>query len=138
MNYLAHLLLAGKSSESQLGNLLGDFIKGNLEQYKFRYSEGIIRGIITHRKVDGFTDTHSIYIRSKRRIVGNNRPYSGVIIDISYDHFLSKNWEIFSEEKLEVFINNIYRLLQQNQNILPASLQQALPSMIAENWLDLT
>ncbi len=66
MNYLAHLLLAEKSAQSLIGNLLGDFVKGSLEKYKGVYSETIIKGIRTHRQVDDFTDKHRIYKRSFR------------------------------------------------------------------------
>jgi acyl carrier protein phosphodiesterase len=56
MNYLAHLFLAEDNAESRIGNLLGDFVKGPLENYKTRYSENILKGIRTHRKVDRFSD----------------------------------------------------------------------------------
>jgi acyl carrier protein phosphodiesterase len=135
MNYLAHLLLAEKSPESQLGNLLGDFVKGNLQKYETCYNPAIIKGIKTHRKVDNFTDTHTIYIQSKRRISSINKRFSGIIIDICYDHFLANHWSVFSNENLEGFIAHIYKLLQENQEILPMRLQQAIPRMIAENWL---
>lgn len=134
MNYLAHLLLAENSPESHIGNLMGDFVKGNLEQYKTQYSKEIINGIKLHRKVDLFTDTHRIYISSKRRIVDFRR-FSGIIIDVCYDHFLAKHWAMFSDESLDSFVNNIYTELQNHQNILPVNLQQALPRMIAEDWL---
>ena len=135
MNYLAHLLLAENSPESRIGNLLGDFVKGDLQKYKTCYTEGIIKGVKTHRKVDNFTDTHRIYIRSKRRINSSNKRFSGIIIDICYDHFLANHWSVFSNEKLEDFIDNIYELLLENNEILPIRLQQGLPRMIAENWL---
>lgn len=134
MNYLAHLLLAENHPESRIGNLLGDFVKGKLEQYETCYSEEIINGIKLHRKVDEFTDKHPIFISSKRRIV-NNKRLAGIIIDICYDHFLAKNWDIFYDEKLDKFVDNIYIELEENRNILPANLQQALPRMIAEDWL---
>jgi acyl carrier protein phosphodiesterase len=134
MNYLAHLLLSENHPESRIGNIMGDFVKGNLEQYKTQYSQEIINGIKLHRKVDEFTDTHRIYLKSKRRIVDNRR-FSGIIIDVCYDHFLTKHWAMFSDENLDSFVSNIYTELQNNQHILPPNLQQALPRMIAENWL---
>ena len=135
MNYLAHLFLSEASAESRIGNLLGDFVKGNLEQYKNCYDREIIKGIKTHRQVDCFTDNHAIYLQSKRRISASNRRLAGIIIDICYDHFLAKHWDVFAGEKLEYFIRNIYIILQANQKILPAKFQQALPRMIGEDWL---
>ena len=134
MNYLAHLLLAENHPESRIGNIMGDFVKGNLENYNNQYSAEIIKGIKLHRKVDEFTDSHQTFVTSKRRIVDNRR-FSGIIIDVCYDHFLAKHWASFSDESLDNFVGNVYRELQTYQNILPVNLQKALPRMIAEDWL---
>jgi len=135
MNYLAHLLLAEPSSESLIGNLLGDFVKGPLKELEACYSAGIVGGIAMHRQVDVFTDTHAIYRRSKRRIRDRYGLVSGIIIDVSYDHFLTNHWHSFSQDPLESFIAKIYNLLRENQAVLPEKLQQVLPKLIAENWL---
>ncbi|AFY78402.1 MAG: DUF479 domain-containing protein [Hydrococcus sp. C42_A2020_068] len=135
MNYLAHLFLAEDTPESRIGNLLGDFVKGSLERYKTHYSESILKGIETHRRVDFFTDTHYFYKESKQRLSKIHRHFSGVIIDIFYDHFLAKNWSQFSKESLEEFADKIYKILEKNRNILPERLQRNLPVMISENWL---
>ena len=68
MNYLAHLLLAENTNESRLGNFLGDFVKGKLEDHHHIYNQNILKGIRTHRQVDRFTDTHPIFLKSKKRI----------------------------------------------------------------------
>jgi len=135
MNYLAHLLLAEDTPESLIGNFLGDFVKGTLEGQKNCYSEGILKGIRTHRHIDSFTDSHSIYRNSKRRISANQRHCSGIVIDVCYDHFLSRHWTRFSESSLNEFIAKVYRILHNHQELLPQKLQNVLPRMIAENWL---
>ncbi|MGK7921817.1 MAG: ACP phosphodiesterase [Trichodesmium sp.] len=135
MNYLAHLLLAKNTPESQIGNLLGDFVKGNLEQYQTIYHYEIIQGIRTHRQVDSFTDTHPIYLRSKHRINQSYRRLAGIIIDICYDHFLANHWDLFSHEELELFVKKIYLILQNNREILPDKLKKILPKIISDNWL---
>jgi acyl carrier protein phosphodiesterase len=136
MNYLAHLFLAEDTPESKIGNLLGDFVKGSLENYTNIYSSEIIRGILQHRKIDAFTDTHEIYCRSKKRISHNQKHYSGIAIDIYYDHFLSLHWSQFSSENREEFIQNIYKILQVNSEILPENLKSILPRIQTENWLN--
>ncbi|MDJ1178904.1 acyl carrier protein phosphodiesterase [Roseofilum sp. BLCC_M91] len=135
MNYLAHLLLAGEDSEFQLGNLLGDFVKGPLSEAQHHYSSTLVQGLALHRAVDKFTDTHPIPLQSRRRLGKPYQRLSGIIIDIAYDHFLANHWHNFSLQPLESFIAEIYRLLQTNQHRLPLRLKQSLPRMVDQNWL---
>lgn len=135
MNYLAHLFLAAPDPDSRIGNLLGDFIKGPLSEYASCYSEGIIQGIKLHRQIDAFTDTHRIYRQSKRLISSRQGIFSGIIVDICYDHFLANHWPKFSEGQLCDFVADIYDLLESHQQILPSKLQQVLPRMVAQDWL---
>ena len=135
MNYLAHLLLAENTPESRIGNLLGDFVKGQIEINNSPYNEAIIKGIRTHYKVDCFTDKHVIFKQSKQRIYQSQGRLSAVLIDVFYDHFLANHWQLFSSEKLETFADHIYRTLQKSHHLLPEKLQLVLPRIILENWL---
>ena len=63
MNYLVHLYLSEPNAECQLGNLMGDFIKGRLDP---GLAPGIRRGIEMHRRVDSFAHHHAAFRRSKR------------------------------------------------------------------------
>ncbi len=132
MNYLAHLYLAEDTDESRLGNLLGDFVKGPIDN---RYSPGITKGIRTHRKVDVFTDSHRKFIDSKKLISLERRRFAGVIIDLSFDHFLAKNWAAYSDAELNSFTRSIYEMLRRNSHLLPERLALFLPRMIDEDWL---
>lgn len=132
MNYLAHLYLAEYNPESLLGNLLGDFVKGSAINV---YSEGIRCGIMLHRQVDAYTDSHAIVTSSKALISPLNRRYAGIVVDIFYDHFLASQWQRYSQVSLESFARNIYRVLQDYQSILPMPLQKALPIMVERNLL---
>ncbi|BAY83376.1 hypothetical protein NIES267_28640 [Calothrix parasitica NIES-267] len=132
MNYLAHLFLSDGTPESLIGNLLGDFVKGSIENI---YSLKVIEGIYLHRKVDSFTDSHPIFRSSKRLIGVDRRRFSGIMIDVFYDHFLANNWSSYSSVPLSDFTNNVYQVLQDNQKILPERLKHILPDMIAHDWL---
>jgi len=132
MNYLAHIYLAEESDESVIGNLLGDFVKGPVGD---EFTPGIAKGIITHRKVDVFTDSHEKFLASKKLISPERRRFAGIIIDLTFDHFLSKNWSEYSSSELPLFIKETYELLARNRSILPEKLQAFLPRMIEEDWL---
>lgn len=132
MNYLAHAFLSEKNNdESVIGNLLGDFVKGNPDHH---YSGDILKWIKIHRKIDYFTDAHSMFRSSKRLISHNRRRFSGIIIDICFDHFLAKNWRQFSDEELPVFVQRVYAILESNKLMLPERLKTILPRLISEDW----
>ena len=132
MNYLAHLFLAEDRPESILGNLLGDFAKGAAKE---QYSTAIQQGIELHRKVDIYTDTHLIVREAKRSISSERKRYACILIDVFYDHFLAKHWMKYSSIPLQYFTQKVYTLLLQQQNVLPDTLRQILPTMIQQDWL---
>lgn len=132
MNYLAHIYLSGTNDLLKIGNFMADSIKGN--DYE-KYAPEIKKGILLHRHIDSFTDSHPIYRRSKHRLHEKYGHYSGVIMDILYDYFLAKNWSKYSDEKLEDYANDFYQLLQDNYDILTERIKRIMPYMIARNWL---
>ncbi|MEG5042177.1 MULTISPECIES: ACP phosphodiesterase [unclassified Microcoleus] len=132
MNYLAHLFLSEGTPESLIGNLLGDFVKGTAVNL---YPEEIRKGIDLHRKVDSYTDSHPIVRSSKSLVSSQRRRFAGVLIDVFYDHFLAKNWLEYSEIPLRDFSQDVYKILQDNRDILPDSLQRVLPTIIARDLL---
>jgi acyl carrier protein phosphodiesterase len=111
---------------------MADAVKGN--QYE-QYPIGIQIGIRLHRFIDSFTDSHSVYRQSKHRLHEKFGHYSGVIMDIVYDHFLAKNWKQFSTIKLEDYADTFYKLLQANFDVLTEKTQKSLPYMMETNWL---
>lgn len=132
MNFLAHLYLSNENTNLMIGNFIADHIKGN----KFsHFHPEIQQGIILHRHIDTFTDTHKIVRISKRRLHKRYGHYAGVIIDIFYDHYLAKNWNDYSPIPLDIYVNSVYRLLQSKLDSLPEKTQQLLPYMIEYNWL---
>jgi acyl carrier protein phosphodiesterase len=132
VNFLAHIYLSGDDEGIILGNFMADSIKG--KKY-LKYPLGIQKGILLHRAIDSYTDAHPLVRKSTRRLRKNYRHYSGVIVDILYDHFLAKNWNHYHERHLEDFVNDFYALLRTNYEILPTRVKRMMPYMIADNWL---
>jgi|APTNR8051073442_1049403.scaffolds.fasta_scaffold00001_90 acyl carrier protein phosphodiesterase len=133
MNFLAHLYLSGDNHKIMLGNFIGDFVKGRnaLEQF----DPEIIRGIQLHRAIDEFTDSHPIVTVSKNRLRPKYRHYSGVIVDVFYDHFLARNWDTYHPELLPDFADKAYGIIQSHDPILPKEVKFMMPFMIKGNWL---
>lgn len=132
MNYLAHLYLADDTDDSLIGNLLGDFVKGRPGS---QYNDEIIAGILFHRKIDAFADAHSTMRTSRNRIGRQMSRFSGIIIDVCYDHFLARHWSTYSNQGLAEFVQHTYDVLQRYRPILPERLQRILPFMVSEDWL---
>lgn len=132
MNFLAHIYLSGDNKLIQIGNFMADGIRGN--DY-LNYPDDIQKGIILHRAIDTFTDAHPIFRKSKHRLHEKYGHYSGVIIDIFYDHFLAKNWKKYSDKPLEKIAADFYENLSSNYAILTERTKGMMPYMIARNWL---
>jgi acyl carrier protein phosphodiesterase len=131
MNYLAHIYLSGTNDLLKIGNFMADSIKGsNFEKFDM----DIKKGILLHRHIDSFTDANVIYRKSKHRLHEKYGHYSGVIMDILYDHFLAKNWSRYSDEALEIYAANFYNLLVTNEAILTEKIKGMIPYMIENNW----
>ena len=96
MNYLAHIFLSGIDYQLQVGNFIGDFVKGN---HYHKYPVRIKNGILLHREIDSFTDTHPVV----RETVALLRPsfgrYSAIIVDMYFDYFLAMDFHIYSPNK---------------------------------------
>lgn len=95
----------------------------------------IAKGIKLHREIDFFTDSHPLVLKSKEKLRAHHGHYSGVVVDVFYDHFLAANWAEYHPETLEVYAANTYQLLRENIEYLPQAAQMMLPYMIGENWL---
>ena len=132
MNFLAHIYLSGDNDLMKIGNFMADGIHG---KHFDAFPLEIQKGIILHRSIDTFTDAHPIFRQSTKRLHANYHHYSGIIVDIFYDHFLAKNWSNYSDERLEDYSERFYQSLRDNYDTLTLKTQKMLPYMIDHNWL---
>lgn len=132
MNYLAHIYLSGDNDLVTIGNFIADGIKGNA--YK-KYPVEIQNGILLHRNIDTFTDAHKTVRLSTKRLHEKYGHYSGIIVDILYDHFLAKNWSKYCTTPLDAYADSFYDSLENHYELLPLQIQKMMPFMIADNWL---
>jgi acyl carrier protein phosphodiesterase len=132
MNYLAHFYLSHYDENLIVGNYIADDIKGKAY---LKYPSGIQEGILLHRKIDEFTDTHNVVLKSKNLIRTHQRKFTPVVIDVFYDYFLANDWDKHSKEELKDFTQYIYKTLFKNINYLPLKSQLRLSFMAKNNWL---
>ncbi len=132
MNFLAHLYLSRNNKECIIGNFIADHVKGSKMN---SYSNGIKAGILFHRKIDQFTDSNPVVQRTVLNLRPYFRKYSGVVLDMFYDHFLGNDWSKYSDSALEDFTDSMYSVLNESFHILPPRSQFILPYMMGEDWL---
>jgi len=126
------MFLSRNTPDSMLGNLLADFIKGNGED---KFPEEIVKGIRNHREVDLFTDSNNVVTLSRKLISTSRDRFSSIIIDVVYDHFLSRNWDRYSNAGLDEFIGTVYENLSTRTVRIPQDAVFVIEKMTNEDWL---
>jgi len=132
MNFLAHLFLSGKDNDILIGNFIADGIRGKeLDNYPTHIREGIV----LHRKIDTFTDSHPIVRQTVQKLRASSGKYAPVVSDVIYDHFLAHNWSQYSSVPLDQFTQDKYTILKQNREFVPDRMRIVLSTMIRQDWL---
>lgn len=132
MNWLAHLYLSEPTAPFRIGNLLPDIVGPNvLAGLPAEFQ----RGIVQHRRIDAFADAHPVFRRSVQRFEPPLRRFGGIIVDLAYDHFLTRDWAVHSATPLPDFTREVYAGLGEVAGHLPPEISTRLQYMRTEDWL---
>jgi len=115
MNFLAHFHLAWPDSGLIAGGLEGDYYKGPL---RGELHPDIERGVKLHRAIDAYTDSHPVIMELRQAFPKHLRRYAGILIDISFDHYLTRHWALYNTVPLDEFTGTIYRVLREREAVL--------------------
>jgi len=116
MNHLAHLYLSSDNEEEMVGQFIADAVKGN----DFNaYTPNIRKGILLHRWVDSFTDTHELVKELRAEYRPKLGLYSGVLIDLVFDYFLAKDFQLHSGRELSEFQQFTFSVLNKHEEKFP-------------------
>jgi acyl carrier protein phosphodiesterase len=121
MNHLAHLYLSSDKEEEMVGQFIADGVKGN--DFNL-YSPDIRQGILLHRWVDSFTDTHDLVKELRAEYRPKLGLYSGVLIDLVFDYFLAKDFQIHSGIELEEFQQFTFSVLNKHEDHFPEKMKK--------------
>lgn len=132
MNFLAHALLAGAEPALVVGGVAGDWIKGPLQG---SLALDLVDGVALHRAIDSHAEMDPGFTTSRRRISAGRRRYSGVLVDIFFDHLLAREWATVHTIPLEQFSARVYEMIFARLPELPADALFALELMASEDWL---
>ena len=133
MNFLAHLHLADGDAGDMAGGVAADFVR-NPQLHLL--TPDVLRGVMLHRHIDGFTDRHPVTLRSISRIAKEFGWFSGIIIDIFYDHILARDWPRYSSEPLAAFAARSYRVLEDHLTNLPEDARDFMRKFVDEDRLN--
>ncbi len=122
MNFLAHLVLAGDDDSLRLGAMLGDFVRGS--RGLDAYPSDIQFGILLHRHIDSFTDSLPDVANLRRHFRPPFRRFSGIIIDLAFDHELACHWDQYSRVTLEEFDREVRAMLAKHDALVPDGLRR--------------
>jgi acyl carrier protein phosphodiesterase len=132
LNFLAHIYLSGDSPEVRIGNIIGDYIKGN---HYTSYPELIQQGMLMHRDIDHFTDSNTIVKQTNHLFQEKYHKYAGIVTDILYDHFLANLWSNYSADNFNLFIKGVYHLLKDHWEIIPQEMKPFASRCMENNWI---
>jgi len=123
------MLLSGNDDELLVGNFMGDFVKGPLDD---RFPARIRQGLTLHRRIDSFASQNELFQKSRRRIDAHFGLYRGVMVDIFYDHYLVVDWSNWSGEPLDEYLARSRRVISNHYGELPERLQKLVPYIFDE------
>lgn len=132
MNYLGHLALSGENEDVLFGNFIADAVKGNSYH---NFNNSIQKGILLHRFIDHFTDSHPVYLKGKRRMYSDLPKVSGILLDILYDHILLIKWKDYFVKEPSEFIDSCYEILDAKIDLMPEKISYMFYYMKKDNWL---
>ena len=108
LNHLAHFVLAPASDAARMGTLLGDFARGtDLSAWPLEVEQAIR----LHRRVDAFTDSHTVVLAAKGALPTVWRRYAGILLDVYFDHVLINDWARWHDAPLAAYASDAHASL---------------------------
>ena len=132
MNYLAHIFLSGNDCRLQIGNFIGDFVKGSKHAH---YPPEIQDGIKLHRLIDEFTDSHPVVRETVKMLKPTFGRYSGIMADMYFDYFLAIHFTKYHKKSLRNFACKFYFHLLLNYKHLPVKVKGFVFHFVTTNRL---
>ena len=130
MNYLAHAYFSKNDPALLVGNFIADHVRGLQSE---NFPAGIRSGIILHRNIDSFSDAHPEFRRAKRLFYAGFERYSGVLVDIYFDHLLAAHFAEYSQIPLAKFSSSAYEVYESHRELLPEGSKRFLDYVTRNN-----
>ena len=132
INYLAHLTLSHFDADLQVGNFLGDLLRG---KEVAALPPAVREGVLMHRAIDRLTDTDPDVIALNRLIAVRHGRYATVLSDIAFDYHLFLNWAEYGPAPFSEFSDGCYTNLTAASYQVPERIVRQTSNMVRERWL---
>lgn len=132
MNFLGHLYFSNNDFDLMIANLFGDSVKG--KKY-LNYSLEIQRGILLHRKIDFYIDTHPAVKELKLELYHDLPKVAGIAIDLFFDHLLAIHWNKFHDIPLNSFLATFYVFRSSFESEMSPEFLYLLKQIRENKWL---
>ncbi|GAB5519026.1 MAG: ACP phosphodiesterase [Rhodothermales bacterium] len=132
MNWLAHLHLAEADGADRVGNLLPDMAN---KRECDAMPPNIRHGVARHRFVDTYLDHHPMFFRSRARLKPPFRRFAGIVVDVFYDHYLTRHWATYCDTPMLDFVAEACASMMPHLSVLPPRPQRVISRMCHEGWI---
>lgn len=134
MNFLAHLHLAHLANSSLLGNLMADFVRGNVAT---QWPDAVVAGIAMHRRLDVLTDNLPEVRTARAFFRDETRRVAPITLDVIWDHFLARHWNtLHSTQSLSAFSAAAERAIVPHLAGAPEGFVELNAVMWRERWFE--
>lgn len=109
-------------------------MKGNPES---QFSQPIAQGVRLHRFVDSYTDSHHTVKQAKQLFPNGLRRFSGIALDMFWDHCLANRWSEYHDESLDQFCTHslMQVMSEEMRDVLPDRFVTVTHAMSEGRWL---
>jgi len=132
MNFLGHAFYSLTSPEQLCGNMMGDFVKGDI--LKSGLPPLVQEGVKRHRTIDRVCDSTAAFLEMKKLFSVKVGHYKGVLVDIVLDHFLAIHFSQFSHIPLEVFALECYEKIEMCRECFTPDFERVFFYMKRDNF----
>jgi acyl carrier protein phosphodiesterase len=133
LNWLAHFVLSPADERARLGGWLADVLTPT--EVASISDPRVLTGIRLHREIDRLTDAHPAVLESRSRLPEGIRRYAGIVLDVTWDHFLSLSFDERVGRDLNGFVEEVHGGLLRQRPSLTAEVAAVVDRMVAESWL---
>jgi acyl carrier protein phosphodiesterase len=132
VNFIAHIHLSGDDEALMVGNYIADLIR---QKDMVSLPPDILNGVMLHRFIDTYTDAHIINKNTLDLLYERHRKYAPVLLDIYYDFFLIRHWNMFSVREFRNVCDQTYLSLSRRLEEIPLTAQANIKNLLQKRWL---